>query len=54
MPWPGMHPRTKPGPIVLVLLESVLMSVARVTIKGQADVHGLGCFRVRGWEYMVI
>lgn len=39
---PMLLPRVMPGSIVLVQPESVLMSMAHVTSKGYADVHGLG------------
>ena len=41
--WPGLLPRATSDSLDLLQLGSVLMSVARVTTKGQMDVHGLHC-----------
>lgn len=37
------------GFVVLLQLASVLLSVANTTIKGHADVYGLGCYM---WMWM--
>ena len=41
----GLSPRAMSGSMVQLQLGSLLMSVALVTTKGQADIHGLGCHR---------
>ena len=41
--WLWLPPRVMSGSTVLLQLESLLMSVAQVTSKGQGGVHGLGC-----------
>ena len=41
----GLPPRAMSGSMVQLQLGSLLMSVALVTTKGQADIHGLGCHR---------
>lgn len=40
--WPGLLPRVMSGPMGLLQLESLLISVAQVTTKDNVDAHGLG------------